>query len=169
MMAFSHVITGLSVWSIATEYTSLEPTIGGLLAVVIGSVLPDIDHPKSWLGRRLWFVSAPLSLLIGHRGLTHSFLAALTLAVTLIIYGQVAGYLVASLCTGYLTHMAGDFITKGGIPVFWPFKKRFSLPIFHTGGLGEFCSVIGLIAFLIYNQADYWSDEMLTLLNRGLT
>lgn len=168
MMAFSHVATGLSVWSVASQYTSLEPTAGGMLAVILGSLLPDIDHPKSWLGRRLWFISAPLSLLIGHRGLTHSLLAAAALTFMLIVYGEIAGYLVASLCIGYLTHMAGDFVTKGGIPVFWPVKQRFSMPIFNTGSLAEFFAIICLIAFLVYYQADYWSEQMAMLLKGGL-
>ncbi|VEB43121.1 Inner membrane protein ydjM [Chromobacterium violaceum] len=40
-----------------------------------GSLLPDIDHPKSWLGRRIPFLSRPISYLFGHRGITHSLLA----------------------------------------------------------------------------------------------
>jgi inner membrane protein len=167
MMAMSHVLTSLAAWSVAAQYTSLEPTAGGMLAVIAGALLPDIDHPKSWLGRRLWFISAPLSLLIGHRGMTHSLLAVIALGAALTLYGPLGGYLIASVCIGYLTHMAGDFVTKGGIPVFWPLKRRFALPIMVTGSIVEFLSVAALMVALAYHQADYWTEQAGTLLNRG--
>ena len=167
MMAISHVVTSLAAWSVAAQYTSLEPTAGGMLAVIAGALLPDIDHPKSWLGRRLWFISAPLSLMIGHRGLTHSLLAVIVLGGALTVYGSLGSYLVASVCIGYLTHMAGDFVTKGGIPVFWPLKRRFALPIMVTGSVIEFLSVTALMIAIVYLQADYWTEQAATLLSKG--
>ena len=39
------------------------------------ALLPDLDHPRSLLGRQLPWISGPLSRLFGHRGFTHSLLA----------------------------------------------------------------------------------------------
>ncbi|KRW83721.1 metal-dependent hydrolase [Marinobacter sp. P4B1] len=167
MMAMSHVATSVVVWSLASEFTALEPTPGGLIAVVLGSLLPDIDHPKSWLGRRLIFISGPLSLLIGHRGITHSLIATIALVVALLWWGQLGGYLVASLCIGYLGHLAGDFLTKGGIPVFWPIKRRFAMPIFSTGGVIEFLFVVAVVASTVAFQKEYWATEVSMWLASG--
>jgi inner membrane protein len=41
------------------------------------------------------------------------------------------------LSIGYITHIFGDFITKDGIPVFWPLKFRSGLKLFRTGGSFE--------------------------------
>lgn len=168
MMAISHVMTSVAVWSLTAQYTSMEPTAAGMIAVTIGGLLPDIDHPKSWLGRRLFFVSLPLTLIIGHRGLTHSLLAVVILGSLLTMYGAMGSYLVASVWIGYLTHILGDFLTKGGIPVFWPLKRRFSLPVVTTGSAFEFLLVGGLMLLLAYHQTDYWVEQFLTLSQGGL-
>jgi inner membrane protein len=56
-------------------------------------------------------------------------------------------YEIAVLLTiGYIGHVIGDFITKDGIPLFWPFKLRNGLKIFRTGG--GFESFLGLILFV---------------------
>ena len=39
---------------------------------------------------------------------------------------------------GVLAHIACDFVTKGGVPVLWPFsKRRMALQLFTVGGAGE--------------------------------
>ena len=51
-------------------------------SAVLTCLLPDIDHPKSFLGQRLSWISKPVARGFGHRGFTHSLLAvfgALTL------------------------------------------------------------------------------------------
>lgn len=51
-------------------------------SAVLTCLLPDIDHPKSFLGQRLSWISKPVARAFGHRGFTHSLLAvfgALTL------------------------------------------------------------------------------------------
>lgn len=42
---------------------------------LLTSLLPDIDHPRSLLGQRLRWISAPIARAFGHRGFTHSLLA----------------------------------------------------------------------------------------------
>lgn len=48
---------------------------GHLLFSVTSTLLPDLDHPNSLLGRCLPWSSGPLFRLFGHRGFTHSLLA----------------------------------------------------------------------------------------------
>lgn len=147
MLAFTHAATGAFVASAGALIAQPSPfgtkllLLGGLL----GSLLPDIDHPKSWLGRRIPFISIPLSALVGHRGVTHSLIA---LVATLLIalaglshWGMALGKwspLVTGLCLGYASHLFGDWATPSGIPLMWPNLRRYKSPVsFFTGCLEE--------------------------------
>lgn len=155
MMAYSHVVTGLVSWNLTAVATGhvVEPFT--IAAAVLGSLFPDIDHPKSWLGRRLWLISAPLSALIGHRGLTHSLIAVIGLAALLLFAYNTHHSIVLALCVGYLTHKAGDFVTNSGIPLLWPMKRRFAMPLANTGGPTELLLVMAYAggAFYLFGLA----------------
>ena len=43
-------------------------------SAILTCLLPDIDHPKSFLGQRLSWISKPIARAFGHRGFTHSLL-----------------------------------------------------------------------------------------------
>jgi membrane-bound metal-dependent hydrolase YbcI (DUF457 family) len=47
------------------------------------------------------------------------------------------------LLLGYISHIFGDWITKEGVPLFWPWKRFFGLRIFRTGG--GFETFLGLL------------------------
>jgi inner membrane protein len=110
----------------------------GVAAAMLGSLLPDIDHPKSFVGRRLWFLSLPIAGVFGHRGMTHSLLA-----IGLWVWAMLRGLawdqeVVAAAAVGYLSHLAGDWLTVGGIPLLWPWRRRFQAPLsFRCGGVTE--------------------------------
>ena len=78
MLAGSHVALGAAAWIAAAPHLGRPPLDPEALALaVFGGLLPDIDHPKSWVGRRLRPVSDLVAGLFGHRGVTHSLLAVL--------------------------------------------------------------------------------------------
>lgn len=108
-----------------------DASLWQLVPVALASaLLPDLDHPNSLLGRRLPWISGPLSRLFGHRGFTHSLLA-----VGIAVWGlgqfQAPGTLSAvvkdALIIGYLSHLLGDWLTPAGIPLFWPLRRRYRL------------------------------------------
>jgi membrane-bound metal-dependent hydrolase YbcI (DUF457 family) len=49
------------------------------------------------------------------------------------------------LVIGYIGHIFGDWITKEGVPLFWPIKKFFGLRLFKTGG--RFETFLGILLF----------------------
>ena len=51
-------------------------------SAILTCLLPDIDHPKSFLGQRLKWISKPIARAFGHRGFTHSLLAVFALLAT---------------------------------------------------------------------------------------
>jgi inner membrane protein len=54
------------------------------------------------------------------------------------------------LLIGYVSHLIGDFVTKEGIPVFYPLKNKLGLKLFKTGGLIE-----GLLGFIMFASLFY--------------
>lgn len=149
MMVVSHVVLGVSAWALAQRAGLVVP-LGpeGAAAAALGALLPDIDHPSSWLGRRLWPISKPISMVLGHRGLTHSLLAVTGgLAVLMLAEpGRGLVRLAEPLALGYLSHLAADALTPAGVPLLWPWKQRFGVGLCPTGGVMEWLVVAAVAA-----------------------
>ncbi|OWY40225.1 hypothetical protein CEK28_05720 [Xenophilus sp. AP218F] len=138
MMVATHVAFGAFCAVGAALLLHVPPLAAGLLLLggVAGSLLPDLDHPKSWLGRRLPWISRPIAYLFGHRGITHSLfaVAGIFYVCTACLHewginlGQ-AMPLVLGLCVGYASHLVGDWLTPAGIPLLWPIRIRFRAPL----------------------------------------
>jgi inner membrane protein len=163
MMGITHIAVGTATFIAVNSLIappSLSPTPVDLGAVFFGSLIPDIDHPKSWLGRRLWFVSYPLSQAIGHRGLTHS-LAGLVIVscIACVAFLNMAdgNSAILAFAIGYIMHLAADWNTNSGVPWLWPNNNKFKAPwAFNTGSLAEvFISIlmVGLVYLVIGKEA----------------
>jgi inner membrane protein len=148
MMAGSHVVLGVAAWAWAAPHLGL-PTLNPLaLSLAIGgALLPDIDHPESWVGRRVRVISHPLAALIGHRGFTHSILAVVGCGLLLRWQGLGRG-VVDPLVVGYLSHLAADLLTYGGLRLAWPSRRRFAIPLCKTGSPGELVIVMSLVVWV---------------------
>lgn len=84
-------------------------------SAVLTCLLPDIDHPKSFLGQRLSWISKPVARAFGHRGFTHSLLAVFG-ALTLFYLKVPDSWIVPAdalqgLVLGYLSHILADMLT----------------------------------------------------------
>ncbi|MDA8049125.1 MAG: metal-dependent hydrolase [Rhodospirillales bacterium] len=144
-MAGSHLAIGAAAWMLAAPHLGLAPLDPPALTLACaGAILPDIDHPRSWLGHRLRPLARPIAATIGHRGLTHSIFA-LVAALLLLRWQGVSRALLAPLAVGYLSHLAADLITPAGLPLAWPFRRRFALPLCRTGSPAEFLIAAGFL------------------------
>jgi len=122
-------------------------------AAAFASLLPDVDSPHSFLGRKVLPVSVTLEATVGHRGVLHSLLGLALVCATLgfvlrfwLPPGLVYGVLPA-VAAGYLSHLLLDALNPGGVPLLWPSEKRFSLPVCRVGSLTErVLSVLLLLA-----------------------
>lgn len=125
--------------------------------VVIASILPDIDHPESMLGRHVKIVSIPLSVLQGDksflpwsedshsRGITHSIWMV---AACFYIFNSDSNPYFIALAFGIIAHLIGDALTPAGIRLFWPLPTKFRSPIrFQTGGFVEYVFTLTLAIF----------------------
>ncbi|MFC3124058.1 metal-dependent hydrolase [Pseudoroseomonas globiformis] len=137
MMAGSHVALGAAAWLAAAPLFA-QPAVAPLpLAVAaLGALMPDIDHPSSWVGKRCRPFSLLLTRLLGHRGATHSLLAAAA-CFWLLLRPELPLTLSAPFVVGYLSHLGADLLTPGGLRLAWPLKGTWSLPLCRTGSAFE--------------------------------
>jgi inner membrane protein len=135
-----------------------------LAAAAVGSLLPDIDHPRGALGNyRL--IGIPIlkpasfvaSAVLSHRGLSHTLLAWALLTALGVYFGGPAGLLpiVWAASLGYGLHLGADSLTKAGVPWLWPlYRHPLGFPPLRalriqTGGLLEHALVVaGLVLAL---------------------
>lgn len=119
---------------------------------LLGGLLPDIDHPGSFIGSRVPVLPTILFRNGGHRGVTHSLLGLAVVSIAGFVIAAAIGHQSnIAICwafgLGYASHLAADIITNRGIPVCWPVSTRFVIPITTTGSPLELMIVIGI--FLI--------------------
>jgi len=137
MMAKSHAALGLATWVVAAPLLHLAPLDPLYLGLAVaGSLLPDMDHPQSWVGRRTRPVSSALAAALGHRGITHSAIAVLALVALLSHAGYRRGT-VSALAVGYLSHLAADMLTPRGLRLAWPLRRTWGVPLCRTGSPAE--------------------------------
>ena len=152
MMAGSHVLLGGAAWLVAAPHLGLPALDPVLLGLALGgSLLPDADHPGSWVGRRLRPMSGVLARLGGHRGATHSLLAVAG-CVALLRSGAMPIWFVAPLVVGYLSHLAADLLTRGGLRLAWPAPGVVAVPLCRTGGAMEPVVVMCVVAAVLWGQ-----------------
>ena len=155
MLAFTHIAAGCASSLLVSGALNAQPSQAILVlgGGILGSMMPDIDHPQSAFGKRVLPLSIPIATLFGHRGITHSLLAVA--GMSWLIWWSLhhlqwhQGYavpVVAGVATGYLSHLAGDWLTNSGVPLLWPSSRRFVSPLrLCTGDLREY-----LLAFVMY-------------------
>lgn len=143
-----------------------------LAFVALGSLLPDLDEKGSYIGRKIPIVPFVLKLFgVKHRGVTHRLISVVLLVV--VFYSIHASYTYEfilpvsyGLILGYLFHLFGDMLTKGGIENFYfPLseKKGVLLPRalrFYTGSPQEFLIFLTLVLVVAF--------EAFVLLKEGL-
>ncbi|NBV83479.1 hypothetical protein EBR57_05085 [bacterium] len=74
MIAPTHAIYGPAVALIVLAVFGVEASFHWtiILCAMFGSILPDIDHPTSTIGRLVPWISKPIERRFGHRSITHS-------------------------------------------------------------------------------------------------
>ena len=135
MTAPTHIVTGLATVVVVGRVTGVTPDAVSLMAVIFGSLAPDIDGtgvitrpgtilrqligrgPANLLDAVFEFIAAAVHFFFGHRGFIHSPLLAFG------IFG-LGGYLgkpwLEWFGIGYAAHLLGDAMTTGGIPLLCP-------------------------------------------------
>lgn len=126
-------------------------------ACALGSLLPDLDHPRSSIGRVFFFVSHPLNMCCGHRGLIHSVFLWFPLLLLGILLKSLR---LQWLAIGALSHVLLDCYNTSGVRALTPFSGK-TVVLFKrdwrvgAGSLGEiyvFMAIAALLPVVHYTQ-----------------
>lgn len=90
-----------------------------LAFVTLGSLLPDIDHPKSSIGRIFYPISILISKVVAHRTLTHSIIIWLPL----LLIGARWNRALFLVSLGSISHIILDCLNKSGVALLNPIRE----------------------------------------------
>lgn len=157
MLGKNHLITGLASWalvsSLQTESVTMPVLFAQFCIAGFAALIADIDHPQSMLGRRVKFISVPLSILQGDARLLPWSESTHSRGITHSIWPLIMCYFIAEsypvfglpLFVGMASHLLADGLTYCGIRLLWPLPIRFRSPLpFATGSIYEYL-VVGLM------------------------
>ena len=128
------VCAGLT-FAIATMPESNKITYISIITVssLLGSLLPDIDEPRSYIGKKFKPVSRIIKATAGHRGLFHTLLICFLFPLIYFLikdipqiqpYDDYISLIFIGLSAGYLSHLLMDMMTISGVPLLWPIINR---------------------------------------------
>jgi inner membrane protein len=119
-----------------------------MFLVLLGSALPDIDHPDSKIGSKVKVIG----FLFEHRGFFHSLFAALLVFLVLVYYsaGMHYGIYIYGLTVGYILHILSDSITKEGIMPFHPISKFRLNGFIRTGRGTEYIILVAVVVLSLW-------------------
>lgn len=144
----THLTTSLAV-SLPIMVQTDTVSIGNVLALSLGALLPDIDEPHSWIGARTRGFSDIINLIFGHRGITHSLIALTTVLLTMLLIHVTMGLNIMTglyFVIGYALHLIEDSFSKSGV--------KWLLPIYNKniqfGNGGFYYTTGGFIENMIF-------------------
>ena len=151
-------MAGFVIW-FALESVHLSPPLG-IVVLVTGSLLPDIDHPQGTLRQMMdlpRFLARPIGEILPHRGPTHTIWAGILFSLLTSVLAVWAGNpIIVTIGTGfamfiaYSSHLTLDSLNPTGVKWLTPWRDfKLHGPI-RTGSRGEEFFFYGLIiAFIL--------------------
>lgn len=140
---------------------------GTVATTMVGSLFPDIDSSTSKLGSKMKITSTIINKLFGHRGFLHSplFIVFMMWLLNHIFTSnniQTYSLLWQGFAFGMMTHLLCDMMTKGGIPILYPFNRvKISFTFMKSGSKWEWiplvivCSLIVVATILLCNAGTF--------------
>ncbi|MBW6487570.1 metal-dependent hydrolase [Sulfurimonas sp.] len=155
---------------VAMDYGNSE-ALAIYIAIIFGSLLPDIDEPNSYIGNKALLVSYGLKIIgVRHRTITHWLITPVLLsAFGFSLDNFYISAILYAVAFGILLHDVGDMLTKGGIyGFFFPFFSNTKIALlprvlrFKTFSIQEYIIVFFLLLLnayiyfkLIYNTRGF--------------
>ncbi|MBY6035760.1 metal-dependent hydrolase [Fictibacillus nanhaiensis] len=140
MKSNTHLVGGVAaaaLYKVSTDFPpeSLFYELTFFGAAVIGSLLPDLCHPGSYIGKKTSILSKTLSKTFGHRTITHSWIMiALVLMVPQWLDWAYEHSFSKGLLIGVVSHIFLDAATSRGVQLFYPLPFRFRFPLYTITG-----------------------------------
>ncbi|GGG31686.1 membrane protein [Lysinibacillus alkalisoli] len=115
----THLLTGA-----LTGYMVTQQPLGAVVGGIAGLV-PDIDEPKSKLGRLVPMLAKQLKHTLGHRTFTHSLVFVLLVGV-LIQWLTQNNMMTTAAVAGLCSHIIADMLT-GRVQIFYPLPVKLGI------------------------------------------
>ena len=141
MMFKTHLFLGLVLAMVFLPVVSVKGVF--VLAVLLGSVLPDADLGSSFLGK--WRIFRPLQILVRHGGLFHSLTAC---ALVSLVFAFVLPLWAFGVFLGFAGHLVLDSFPPDGVRPFWP-SKGVVRGVVKTESMGERGTQVALLVVLV--------------------
>lgn len=126
-LGYSHIVLTIIIYLYLFDFNIIA-----IFFVGLGSILPDIDSPKSLLGRYNFF-----AFLMHHRGFCHTIPFA-ALVYGLLLLTPLPNVYRLDVVFGIMVHLIMDTVNPSGIMWLYPAtRKRFSLKLFSVGSPEE--------------------------------
>jgi inner membrane protein len=146
MTSPTHISFSLFTLAFASVGQGMEFNYENALLCAVGSLSPDIDNSKSWLGRLFPFISKPVENKFSHRTLTHSLLAIVfvfSIAVLVKILFDTGNFNPLAFAIGYTSHILIDCASVQGVKILYPFSMRNAVFPFDTQQPEAYRIVVG--------------------------
>lgn len=129
MTAPNHIVGGYTFTGIFASILGINILSDWSFLALIGfaSLLPDIDHTKSIIGKVFYPFSVRINRRFGHRTITHSLIfvfisTAILAAFQAAFFPDFPATLLYFLAVS--SHLIFDMMTVQGVPLFYPFMKN---------------------------------------------
>ncbi len=169
MTGKTHISCGFLIGTLAVNYyhPDIFTSITTVVLAVAGSMLPDICHTQSKIGRRFKILSWLVRILFGHRTFTHSLLFTLLIAILLKTIHTPEVYFTAFI-GGMASHIILDMLTPRGVKLLYPLPLSVKLPIqFKTGGMVDLSLATAFTfggTYVIFREViNQWLNQFITL------
>jgi len=147
MLFNTHILLGITLFIVIKDFFKGGNEIVFFLLVLLGSIFPDIDSPNSKINQWSGFIGKIVTLFANHRGVFHSLPLYLILFFLITFFWS--KYYASALFIGYLAHIIGDGITRGGVKIFYPFSFfKIRGPV-KVGGYFEWV-IFGFLIIIIF-------------------
>ena len=146
MLAKTHLAFGFLSALVAMPFLNIESKIIFTSLVLLGSLFPDIDTPKSKISSYIPILPRIINLFLGHRGVFHSIFFAILIPYG-ITYLTSPAYGIA-IFIGYISHLMIDGITEQGINFLNPIAKLRISGFIQTGTISEIVILLLIISLI---------------------
>lgn len=180
----NHIVGGLAITGITLSFWDInvfsESTY--LATCIFASILPDIDHQKSIIGKIFFPISKYLDRNFGHRTITHSLSAFIPLILLVLflelnflnpLTGSTGNSYFLIFSFGYFSHLILDMLTIQGIPLFYPIMKNpCVIPAnpslrFRSGNLKSEAMALFFFTMILVSSYDLFANGFWTTYNRS--
>ena len=124
-----------------------------LVYLLIGAGFIYLDFKMDYVFLRILGIALIITGFSQHRTFTHSVLGLIFFSSVVYLISKEFGIMSAYIgfVAGYVSHMVADFMTRSGIPIFYPYDKNFTFPLsITTGGVYEQLVLLGAGCFSGY-------------------